>query len=56
MRGGAEITFHDIPRLTGRFLLRYAELLRARLAYARPDDASAEDQEISFKASSTATM
>ena len=35
MRCGAEITFHDISRLTGRFLLRYADILGVRLAYAR---------------------
>ena len=44
MRGGAEITFHDISRLTGRFILRYADLCDLRTAYAGRPGASAEDK------------
>ena len=54
MRGGAEITFHDISRLTGRFLLRYADILRLRLAFAQRPGASAADTALLAKAEALA--
>ena len=54
MRCGAEITFHDISRLTGRFLLRYADILRLRLAFAQRPGASAADTALLAKAEALA--